>query len=152
MENFKLSLIVLIFFISACSNDDEAEYFTKDFKINQFPQEWRLAKSVNGFSGEVSEWKELSTTQVYKFNKNQTFLKKVVIDQETYIGKGIYDLKEDNQGRLWFYLTFSNSGGTVESCLPERDKEHLYFNEESKELQGGSHECDGPALYFKRVK
>ncbi|MDN3595614.1 hypothetical protein [Zunongwangia endophytica] len=152
MKNFRLSLIVLILFTFSCSSDDEEEFYTKDFEINEFPQEWKLVRSISGFDREVSEGEELSTTQVYKFNKDQIFVKKVILDQETYIGEGVYELVEDDQGRWWFYLTYTKKGGAVDSCLAESDKEQLYFNTETVELQGGSPECDGPLLYFKRIK
>ena len=133
--------------LSSCSKDNDT-LVNKDFTSNDFPQTWKLIKMTGSVQGFESEGEDMDWQENYLFRSDGTFLKTRITEGESESASGSFIFDSQNQNFLLSYNQVNNITG---SCSSDA-KEHLYFPQNSLILLSNWWACDGPGLFYERIK
>ena len=147
MKYLFYSVLASLFVISSCSKDNDT-LESRDLTLNDFPQTWKLIKMTGSLEGSESVGPEMAWQENYVFNSDGTFLKTRITEGESESASGSYVFENDNQS---FILDYDQINSIIGSCNSDAE-EHLYFNEDSKILLSNWWACDGPGLFYERIK
>ncbi len=105
---------------------------------------WQLVKLESGWTGEVIDAKSLPYQESYEFRSDSTFRK---FRTDSLVATGKYTQK-DFSGEKYIELSFDNEESSS-GCT--RGKTYLQQPERDVLIENNQ-PCDGPKLYFQRVK
>lgn len=147
MKTLLYLVLASVFVISSCSNSNGA-IDSKDLSVNNYPQTWKLIKITGSMAGSESVGQEMEWQENYVFKSDGSFIKTRNTDGKSESASGSYIFEDNIQN---FLLEYNESSPIIGSCGPA-NKESLYLNEESKILQSNWWACDGPGLFYERLK
>lgn len=148
MKNPFYFLLVSLFVLISCSNDNDATESKSLLLKNDYPQTWKLIKMTGSYKGSETVGEEMEWKENYVFMSDGTFVKTRIAEGESQSASGTYDYDETNQNFLLEYEKMSNLVGTCDS----EAKEYLYFDKDGKILLSNWWACDGPGLFYERIK
>ncbi|MHC0445274.1 hypothetical protein ACWA1F_07675 [Flavobacterium sp. 3-218] len=137
-------LIVMLFSLLSCSNDDSGDKATESYH-----GKWVLTKMGSGNpaanSIDVMEWEES-----YTFNSNNTFSKTRKRDGKitTIVGTYIVTKTAD---QTQFELNYTAQSDIIGSCT-SNVKENLHIINTIGNLYSSWSICDGPLLVYEKKK
>ena len=147
MKSLSYFALASFFFLSSCSkNNDSLE--SEDFSAYKFPQTWKLVKMTGNFEGSVSIGQEMVWQENYVFKSDGSFNKTRITERESESASGRYIFDEINNN---FLLNYEQYFEIIANCS-SNTKEYLYFNEDSNLLLSNWWACDGPGLFYERIK
>lgn len=133
--------------IVACTNNAEPQNV---FDINSFPQEWELTEMSGSLSNVILTGSDMTWQETLSLESDGRFLKVRRFDEVRIEGAGDFSFSE-KEGETYLNLIYDSETILIESCTGEKLNETL-FMPTSTSLRGGSAPCDGPGLYYDRVK
>ncbi len=139
----KKLLFLLIIIAFGCGKSDP-----KPFEQKAFPQKWVLVQMTGGFVNSVTQGEDMSYQEFYQFEKNGTFYKERVNQEDKYTASGTYKLVKINDNDC-FELTYLNGEILRQTCAT--GSVELLYIISGQQISGGSAACDGPALLYERV-
>jgi hypothetical protein len=137
-------LCLLVFGCSKKNNSDDL------LDINSFPQEWRLTGMSGGLAGGFFSGNEMSWQEALTLQNDMTFLKVRQLDNDKFEGRGTFTFNEKD-GEMYLTLEYYSETELIESCTGEKSTES-FFMPSTTSLSGGSAPCDGPGLFYERIK
>ena len=146
---FKVLILVLLF-ISSCSNDDNS-IETLKFSQTDFPQTWELSSLSAGLTGEITDVEEIPVSETYVFEENGTFSKEFLSTSAQGSIQGTYDIT-NNENRLVLTLTYEVDISSLSLCS-NGSIETLFVSDDGQVLSNII--CtifDGPALNYERIE
>ncbi|GAA4270917.1 hypothetical protein U6A24_03375 [Aquimarina gracilis] len=140
-----------IFILVACSKDhDSSAQPNSPLKADQYPQQWKLVKMTGSIAdippaiGENMEWQE-----DYLLQSDGTFIKTRERENNTTTVKGTYAFVKLSDG-TYLELIHESENTLLCNCSAEL-KEYLKLDTDT-DLIGTCWACDGPGLFYKRIK
>ncbi|MGB5204018.1 hypothetical protein [Eudoraea sp.] len=143
----KKCALLLSLLIVACTNNDDSENV---FDIKSFPQEWELTGMSGGLSPVLLTGSDMTWQETLTLESDGRFLKVRRFDEVRIEGAGDFSFSE-KEGETYLNLTYDSETILIESCTGEKLLETL-FMPTTTSLRGGSAPCDGPGLYYNRIK
>ncbi len=147
MKSLLYFIFASVLLLSSCSKTIDA-LESKDFSINNYPQTWKLIKMTGSQEGSESSGEEMEWQENYVFNSDGSFVKTRISTGELKSASGRYFFNEEIQS---FILDYGKSNPIIGSC-GSAVEESLYYTKDSKILQSNWWACDGPGLFYKRIK
>lgn len=143
---FLVIILKILLVMNACS-ENKTEEFSESFDQKADQQEWILFKMTGNTPNSETTGSDMYWQEVYKINKDGSFIK--IRNQEGTVtkAKGKYRLVEENNEKA-LSLTFNQPSPIIGNCTGDQT-EYLYLND--KILRSTWMACDGPGLYYKRV-
>ncbi len=103
-----------------------------------------------GLSGKLFTGSEMSWQESITLQSNKRFIKVRQIENDRIEGVGFFTFSE-NEGEMYLTLEYDSETELIESCIGEKLIEKFYMPSFIS-LTGGSAPCDGPGLYYERIK
>lgn len=139
-------LLLCILIISCTTSDDSSGVLD----IDSFPQQWKLTGMSGGLSGSFFTGSEMSWQETITLQSDMRFLKIRQFEDEKLEGSGSFAFNE-KEGEMYLTLEYDSETQLIENCFGEKITENL-FMPSNISLAGGSAPCDGPGLFYERMK
>ena len=140
-------VLASFFVMCSCSKDNDT-LESKDLTLNIYSQTWKLIKMTGSLVGYQSVGQDMAWQEIYVFKADGTFLKTRITEGESESAFGSYTFDNDNQN---FLLDYDNPNNTIGNCGSD-SQEYLYFHQDGKILLSNWWACDGPGLFYERIK
>ncbi|MEO2071860.1 MULTISPECIES: hypothetical protein [Zunongwangia] len=144
----KVFILLVMLILNSCSDDKENREL-QNLSFNEFPQEWELVKITGSIPGYEITNDEIEMQEIYVFESDGSFSKTRIENQKETSFGGHYILSEDKKS---IQLMYDESNPIIGNCSSDENIENLYIDEEDQFLLNNWWACDGPGLYYQRVK
>jgi len=153
----KVALLLMLSMLTlSCSEDEENEKqkdMNLDLVLKELPQKWKLVKTTGSFAGSENTGDDMQWQETYTFNNDDTFTKtRLQKSGDKITASGTFVIGEESEtSEKSLKLTFNESSAIIGSCHNE-PVEYLYYKKDSDLLLSNWWACDGPGLFYKKVK
>ncbi len=142
-----ITITVLLISIFSCADITKSNTTSND---NENPQKWKLVKISGSFANvPATTGSDMLWQEYYLLKNDNTFIKSREINKKNTEAKGTYAYKTLTDGE-YLELTYESDNTLIENCTADT-KELLRRNNEN-ELAGTSIACDGPGLFYEKIK
>ena len=138
---------LLSFLLIGCTNSNDSE---GSFDMNSFPQEWKLTGMSGGLTNNILIGNDMPWQENITLEEDGRFLKARQFEEVRIEGAGSFSF-EEKEGETYLNLEYDSETLLIESCTGEKLNETLFMRN-TESLTGGSAPCDGPGLYYDRIK
>ncbi|MGB5357806.1 MAG: hypothetical protein WBN11_14040 [Eudoraea sp.] len=138
---------LLSFLLIGCTNSNDSE---GSFDMNSFPQEWKLTGMSGGLTNNILIGNDMPWQENITLEEDGRFLKARQFEEVRIEGAGSFSF-EEKEGETYLNLEYDSETLLIESCTGEKLNETLFMRN-TESLTGGSAPCDGPGLFYDRIK
>lgn len=145
-------ILVVTFLLNSCSKSDDVIPIP-NFEDNEFPQEWKLAIMTIGMVPNSETYgQEMPMQETYIFNEDGSFTKNRITEEDSLTVEGTYKYQEEAETEEAIILEHDAVNTLIGNCSSSKKSEYLYFIKDDAYLRSNWHACDGPSLFYERVK
>lgn len=143
------NILIFIIVIPSCSTRNLDTNRPSDSKPKDF-QEWKLTKVIRANKNIEMNGSEIERPEIYRFYDNGTFEKIQLRYGKPLKASGNYKIRKDH-GVLNYELDYTAYSEIIGNCTGE-NKETLSMKTTDKYLKSSWWACDGPGLFYEKLK